>query len=312
MISLLKKFWRKIYFSADSYRRDVRFIHGIDPVLRFKFYVFFLVREYLRSGLLLPFPRRKLTAFFSLYDLLVFSRAIKNVRRFDARLAEMVDDLGILGVRAWEYGVFLSHYPQLKKCRVLDVGPGSSTFSNYLASMGSEVITIDLPTPMEKSVLSKDVKQVGGTVLHLPFSSASFDYTLAISTLEHLDTDYNQGVQRPSIDFVADTVAALKEMARVTRPGGVLYITTDAYLPQQKTDRWVTPISYNGVGGAYRFSDIESVFVGTLQQLGFVLLNKPTIEVSLLTKSAKHSNYRGRYITTFALMAQKKKSDTID
>jgi hypothetical protein len=95
-------------------------------------------------------------------------------------------------------------------------------------------------------------------------------------------------------------------MMRVVRPGGYVYLTTDAYLPdRQTTDRWSSPDGSGPIWSAYRYEDIEGLFVRTLEDGGFELVGGHDFDSSHLVDDPDRSTYRGRFFTTFALFARR-------
>jgi SAM-dependent methyltransferase len=98
--------------------------------------------------------------------------------------------------------------PFVPKGRILDVPAGDGVNSRGLAAAGYEVVAADL--------FPENCPADGFTVVKadlckpLPFPDASFDGILFSEGIEHIDAQ----------------VAALREMARVLRPGGVLVVTT--------------------------------------------------------------------------------------
>ncbi|HEX3596077.1 MAG TPA: class I SAM-dependent methyltransferase [Polyangiaceae bacterium] len=93
---------------------------------------------------------------------------------------------------------------------VLDVGAGSGTFTDRLATRGFEVTSTDVTDDALEVLRGR----VSGTVERadassLPFSAASFDAVVLGEVLEHVEDDS----------------AALKEAARVLRPDGILAVT---------------------------------------------------------------------------------------
>ena len=87
------------------------------------------------------------------------------------------------------------------------MGAGQGTFSQLLEARGFEVTSVD-PSPAAVELLRRRVR---GPVLaasagELPFEDASFDGAVLGEVLEHIEDD----------------LAALREVARVVRPGGVV------------------------------------------------------------------------------------------
>nr|WP_155855153.1 methyltransferase domain-containing protein [Actinotalea ferrariae] len=122
--------------------------------------------------------------------------------------------------------------------RLLDVGcgPGSITVDLARAVSPGEVVAVDAaPAAVElarEAALEADVPNLTVQVadVHaLPFPAASFDVVHAHQVLQHL----------------TDPVAALREMRRVTRPGGVLalrdadYAATTWFPASAGLDEWL-------------------------------------------------------------------------
>jgi SAM-dependent methyltransferase len=95
--------------------------------------------------------------------------------------------------------------------RLLDVGSGAGTITCDLAGLVAEVVAIE-PTEAALELTRQEVARRGASkvncrtadVHRLPFPDDSFDVAHAHQVLQHL----------------SDPVTALREMARVVRPGG--------------------------------------------------------------------------------------------
>ncbi len=100
-----------------------------------------------------------------------------------------------------------------RPARVLDAGCGSGRNMVELARLGA-VTGVELS---RTSVSLARARQVGdvveGSVLDMPFESASFDLAASLDVIEHLDED----------------LEALRELRRVVAPGGFLLVTVPAY-----------------------------------------------------------------------------------
>jgi demethylmenaquinone methyltransferase/2-methoxy-6-polyprenyl-1,4-benzoquinol methylase len=94
--------------------------------------------------------------------------------------------------------------------RVLDVGAGTGVSTEELARSGAFAVGADLSIGMLRAGrrTRPDVPLLAGDALALPFADATFDAVTISFALRN----------------VVDTVGALRELARVTRPGGRLVV----------------------------------------------------------------------------------------
>jgi SAM-dependent methyltransferase len=96
---------------------------------------------------------------------------------------------------------------------LLNAGAGQGTFSQLLEARGFAVTSVD-PSPAAVELLRRRVR---GPVLaasagDLPFADGSFDGAVLGEVLEHIEDD----------------LGALREVARVVRPGGVVAVSVPA------------------------------------------------------------------------------------
>ncbi|MGV9210772.1 demethylmenaquinone methyltransferase [Micromonospora sp. RB23] len=94
--------------------------------------------------------------------------------------------------------------------RVLDVGAGTGVSTRELAQSGAYAVGADLSLGMLQvgKRVRPEVPLLAGDALRLPFADASFDAVTISFALRNVN----------------DTDAALRELARVTRPGGRLVV----------------------------------------------------------------------------------------
>ena len=240
------------------------------------------------------------------------SSRTQELKAFDSNLNTRLSEAGIDGLKVWEYGKLLTSIDCFRGMRILDAGPGESTFCLYLKSLGADIVTIDYPQPFAPNkegfrdkCFRNDVAVHFGSMTHMPYKRNSFDMVTCTSTIEHLDTD-QKWKPIPHDDFIDATFKTLAEMCRIIKPGGYLYITSDAYDPQrQKTDNWNLSFMYNGIGAAYDIRDIGKIFVETIEKGGMTFVNGYNYNPNLVVRDQQRCNYRGRYFTTFAVLAQK-------
>lgn len=254
--------------------------------------------------------------FFDSRDLKKLEGYIQRMMYTDQYLFQRLSEQRIKGIRSWEYGQLLALLQNQVSCRdwlVLDVGPGNSTFPAFLSSYVKKVITIDYPNPLESPTSDNvqistrsGVLSTQGTMLQLPFRSTAFDLVTCISTIEHLD-DPGTGEQIPYEQFLYITRVGLREMLRMVRPSGYLYLTTEAYVPElQTTDNWRSKKrAGQTIWSAYRIQDIGPVFLDTIMDEGFEIIGGCDYAPEILISDPCRSTFRGRYFTTFCIYARR-------
>ena len=97
--------------------------------------------------------------------------------------------------------------------RILDVGCGTGTMLSYLASYG-RAQGVDIDEEAIGYCRDRGLTDVRlGSAETLPFEDGSFDLVTVLDVVEHLDDD----------------AAALREIRRVLRPGGMVLMTVPAH-----------------------------------------------------------------------------------
>ncbi len=97
---------------------------------------------------------------------------------------------------------------------ILDAGCGTGVFTRDVLAAGASVVGLDISLNMLQRSLDKarmmPFSCLQGDMMRLPFRESVFDKTLSITAVE----------------FIADAAAAVAELFRVTRPGGLIVVAT--------------------------------------------------------------------------------------
>jgi len=114
---------------------------------------------------------------------------------------------------------------------LLDVGSGNGRHTFEALKRGANIVAVDLdemylPIVREMALAMRDqgearphatIAAVQGTALSLPFPDSTFDRVIAAEVLEHIPED----------------VTAMRELARVLKPGGVAAISVPRAWPER-------------------------------------------------------------------------------
>jgi ubiquinone/menaquinone biosynthesis C-methylase UbiE len=200
--------------------------------------------------------------------------------------------------------------------RVLEVACGRGGFVRELARNGARVTGCDFSFSALRVARAKldDVRGgVAATLVHgdaqcLPFADASFDLIVSCETIEHLP----------------DVQAAIREMHRVARPGGKLFLTTPNYAnltglydlyervrrPSQKTDQpfdrqqWFPQIRKWVRGAGWEILEVD----GTVHQFPILPGHSP-IRWEGLESSRKLRQLLSPFALHYFIMAKRQSVD---
>jgi ubiquinone/menaquinone biosynthesis C-methylase UbiE len=151
---------------------------------------------------------------------------------------------------------------------VLECGCGTGLLLERFAEFARSAKGIDLSPGMLRRASERGLDVVEGSVTHLPFADEQFDVTCSFKVLAHV----------PEIGL------ALREMARVTRPGGV--VLAELY----------NPISMRGL--LKRFGPAGKISRETHESAVYTRFDAPWIVPRLLPPSLELESARGVRIVT--------------
>lgn len=143
--------------------------------------------------------------------------------------------------------VDFDRFPVEPGMSVLDVGCGQGRHSYEALRRGGDVTAFDLNEDdlAEVSTMfgamdaegqvpaSGAYRTVAGDARQMPFDDASFDRVIASEVLEH----------------IVDDESAMAEIARVTKPGGLVAVTVPRYWPEKIC--WMLSTPYHEVEGGH-------------------------------------------------------------
>ncbi|MBK6694244.1 MAG: class I SAM-dependent methyltransferase [Myxococcales bacterium] len=191
-----------------------------------------------------------------------FAPAYENQRRPNDPVGyhALVDDLEIDIVRRYGQGQ-----------DVLECGCGTGLLLERIRAFARAAKGIDLSPRMLERARARGLDVTEGSVTALPFADNSFDVTCSFKVLAH----------------VPDLGGALREMARVTRPGGI--ILAELY----------NPVSLRGV--AKRFGPAGKISGATKEDAVYTRFDSPWVLPRVLPPGARVEQTFGvRIVTPFA------------
>jgi len=98
--------------------------------------------------------------------------------------------------------------------RILDAGCGTGVFTAFWLAANARAVCLDLSLPMlrrtGKRQEGRPIAIIRGDMRRMPFTGGAFDKTISVTALE----------------FIENAEAAVRELFRVTRPGGRIVAAT--------------------------------------------------------------------------------------
>lgn len=157
----------------------------------------------------------------------------RSVRLFAAFRKEQSDPAFFYGMLARDTVDQLRSYTPLNDKLVVDVGGGPGYFADALRSSGARCLCVDSDAhEMTLHGREADSGAVQGSALDLPLRTGTVDVCFSSNVLEH----------------VPDRTRMADEMVRVTRPGGLVYLSYTLWLSPwggHETSPW------HYLGGSY-------------------------------------------------------------
>ena len=136
-----------------------------------------------------------------------------NVAEYERMYAAEERQWWYAGMRAISFGLLDANPPASEAPRFLDAGCGTGLNLEHLARRG-RAAGIDVSEDAVAFCRRRGVRVVRGSVLELPFEDASLDGVVSFDVLYHA--------------WVTDDRAAVREVARVLRPGGMVLVRVPA------------------------------------------------------------------------------------
>jgi SAM-dependent methyltransferase len=152
--------------------------------------------------------------------------------------------------------------------KVLDLGCGFGRHAFEAARRGASVVALDAGRDEVNGVAAMFIAMVEagelaegsvhanvvqGDALHLPFPDGAFDRVICSEVLEH----------------IPDDLSAMRELARVLRPGGTMAITVPRFGPELVN--WALSDEYHNVPGGHIRIYRRSVLAERLTSTGLVV-----------------------------------------
>jgi SAM-dependent methyltransferase len=139
----------------------------------------------------------------------------RSIRLFSAFRKEQTDPDFFYGLLARDTVAQLAAYADLDGALVADVGGGPGYFTDALRAVGARPVCVDCDAG-EMSARTGAVPDgaVLGSALDLPMKTGSVDVCFSSNVLEHVPDPWRMG----------------DEMVRVTRPGGIVYLSFTNWL----------------------------------------------------------------------------------
>jgi SAM-dependent methyltransferase len=252
---------------------------------------------------------------FNIYDIAKLKKYLNEIANFDDKWFLKIFEPDSLGLAAWEISLFLHRIDikniDLKGKRILITEGSGSKLADLLAKKGAivtDLITFGKENWKYGKHRNKNVNTIVGDLRSLPFEDSYFDMVVSISSLQLLDVKEDTGFYNKK-NFWIRSKKAIREMTRVLKNKGIIYLTTDFYLASQKKDN-LFRTKNKTIRCAYIWDKLPKM-VSYMKKLGIKIKFNIKMQENRLKVRSSKSNFRGRYFTTAAFMGKIKKPKKI-
>ncbi|NBR84201.1 MAG: class I SAM-dependent methyltransferase [Verrucomicrobia bacterium] len=262
-------------------------------------------------------------------NLAYLEREKAEIETFDLYLYHTLNAPHLRGQIVFEYGGLANYVKDWSGLTVLDIGSGRSSLPRWLAAKGAQVTAFEYPDQVERPPeglfdrinrlvqrRSPELAVAFGNMLDLPMPDNSFDVVTSFSVIEHLDTNLPDLRYVPYPEQKRRAVRTLQEMARVTKPGGLVYLTSECCrFEKAQVDSWERAYYYKAgpdrdlkeprFSSAWPVDEIPEIFHRTLESAGCRLVGANGLIPSMLDGRPEAASFRGPHFSGFALLARK-------
>lgn len=175
---------------------------------------------------------------------------------------------------------------ELKGKEILDAGCGVGAFSEPLVA-NNTVYGVDFSEKSLQFAASRGLKAMNEDLTALPFEVGKFDLVLCIGVIQ----------------LIEQYLSVIKELARVTKPGGTLLIET---LNKGSIQRKIYSLFEQSkkFDKMYAMNELKKVFTEHgFEHIEFLKIYHP---FKFVTKSSKQGKLSSTFCTSFAIKGRKK------
>jgi ubiquinone/menaquinone biosynthesis C-methylase UbiE len=252
----------------------------------------------------------------NIYDIAKLKKYLEKLASFDENWFLKIFTPDSLGLTAWEIALLLHRIDvneiELKNKRILITEGSGSKLADFFAKKGAivtDLITFGKENWKYGKNRNKNVSTVVGDLRNLPFEDNYFYMIISLSSIQLLDVKEEKLGFYNKKNFWLRSKRAIREMSRVLKNKGLIYLTTDFYLSSQKEDN-LFKTKNKPIRCAYVWDRLPK-FVNFMNKLGIKIKFNIKMQENRLKVRSSKSNFRGRYFTTAAFMGKIRKKKKI-